>query len=718
MDNLCLFKLASPETRLIFGGKGNALLKLASWGYPIPLTYAIPANLESLPSLDSLLNPFSDLFSDPYFVPCIVRSSADQEDHNELSLAGAFLSLRVNHQDEWKDAIKNVIQSILKTRNELGPAFRAGFLVQPFIETEKRGVVFSRDPENLWSKVQVLEWLEGSAELQVTNGMDKTEILKSDAKSLPEWSKKVFEIAEELEGRFKSPVDIEWGIKKDGSVVLFQCRPIGGSNAQFVRRSKENPEVVWTRDLAAERFPSCMTPMGWDIIEDGIPVNLVSLYEYFGLKASHPRNLAYSDEGWIYHSESFFKIPGGLKINLFTFLKKRPLFFFKVLFYLPLLMIKKEKASVTIVEALTHPLLKFVKGDMERAMKIIPGLKDKLKHLPITLDRKALKREFLELTEAGKIFFKADLPIFLSKDLLGGVYQKLWNVEPNENDFLEYASQLPDNISLKIWSNPSDISFSRRTWDVYYSGSAEMKDQLLRSKTNSGVKKILPAPSPAWRKRLGFLHQWMMWDEEQHHYSGLFLEVTRKILIACGHHMVKDGVLSEVNDVFFLKLKEAKDYIQDPITRFDYFRHLAQFRRRRFETRRKQTPLPVIPPKTEASTAQKSATQKRIAQKQKGMSQGKAEGPWIYLDELSDLLRLPDEPFILVTKTANPVWIPLFPKILAWVTERGGPLSHGFVAAREWGIPAVTAIDVEAIRNLPFDLKLSVDGTIGEVRWN
>jgi pyruvate,water dikinase len=47
---------------------------------------------------------------------------------------------------------------------------------------------------------------------------------------------------------------------------------------------------------------------------------------------------------------------------------------------------------------------------------------------------------------------------------------------------------------------------------------------------------------------------------------------------------------------------------------------------------------------------------------------------------------------VLVARTTNPAWTPLFHSSVAVITESGGPLSHGAVTAREVGIPAVMAV--------------------------
>jgi pyruvate,water dikinase len=46
----------------------------------------------------------------------------------------------------------------------------------------------------------------------------------------------------------------------------------------------------------------------------------------------------------------------------------------------------------------------------------------------------------------------------------------------------------------------------------------------------------------------------------------------------------------------------------------------------------------------------------------------------------------------LVCHDTNPSWVVLFQVIAALVTDKGGPLSHASVAARELGVPAVVGV--------------------------
>ncbi|MGD8814690.1 MAG: PEP-utilizing enzyme [Anaerolineales bacterium] len=69
---------------------------------------------------------------------------------------------------------------------------------------------------------------------------------------------------------------------------------------------------------------------------------------------------------------------------------------------------------------------------------------------------------------------------------------------------------------------------------------------------------------------------------------------------------------------------------------------------------------------------------------------------------------------ILVARTTNVGWTPLFPRAAAVVTDIGGSLSHAAIVARELGIPAVVGC-ADATRRLKNGDRVRVDGGKGIV---
>ena len=69
---------------------------------------------------------------------------------------------------------------------------------------------------------------------------------------------------------------------------------------------------------------------------------------------------------------------------------------------------------------------------------------------------------------------------------------------------------------------------------------------------------------------------------------------------------------------------------------------------------------------------------------------------------------------VLVAAITTPAWTPLFARAAAIVTDVGGPLSHGSIVAREYGIPAVLGTG-DATKHIHSGQIITVDGSAGVV---
>ncbi|KPK04742.1 MAG: hypothetical protein AMJ56_16915 [Anaerolineae bacterium SG8_19] len=71
---------------------------------------------------------------------------------------------------------------------------------------------------------------------------------------------------------------------------------------------------------------------------------------------------------------------------------------------------------------------------------------------------------------------------------------------------------------------------------------------------------------------------------------------------------------------------------------------------------------------------------------------------------------------VLVAPITTPAWTPLFARASAIVTDVGGPLSHGSIVAREYGIPAVLGTGT-ATKRIRDGQVITVNGSNGKVFW-
>lgn len=99
----------------------------------------------------------------------------------------------------------------------------------------------------------------------------------------------------------------------------------------------------------------------------------------------------------------------------------------------------------------------------------------------------------------------------------------------------------------------------------------------------------------------------------------------------------------------------------------------------------------------------------------RGGSAGHASGPARIVAGPSEFaqVRVGD---VLVCRTTDPAWTPLFGRVAAVVTETGGMLSHAAIVAREQGIPAVLGVPGATAR-LTDGTMVDVDGRAGTIRW-
>jgi pyruvate,water dikinase len=166
------------------------------------------------------------------------------------------------------------------------------------------------------------------------------------------------------------------------------------------------------------------------------------------------------------------------------------------------------------------------------------------------------------------------------------------------------------------------------------------------------------------------------------------------------------GVIEDEMDVFFARAESLARACQTPL-----IDHLAALRDEIAASKASYLDACSRDPVWNLGEAGESAPHSGL----RGVpgSPGVAVGPVRIVRSTSDFSSFPAGA-ILVARTTNPAWTPLFHAAKGVVVESGGPLSHGAVTAREMGIPAVMAVRSVLVTLRDGDI-VRVDGSRGVV---
>ena len=200
---------------------------------------------------------------------------------------------------------------------------------------------------------------------------------------------------------------------------------------------------------------------------------------------------------------------------------------------------------------------------------------------------------------------------------------------------------------------------------------------------------------------------------------GLSYPLLRKMLREIGKRFVQADVIEQVDDIFWLTLDEVKKTAArlDRDGSLDDLSSLIPQRKTIWQSAKKATPPMMLPDvklfgkgaaelKSGGFKKQKGNTLKGVA-----ASPGTITAPACVLHGPEDFENM-NTGDVLVASLTTPAWTPLFARASAVVTDIGGPLSHGSIVAREYGIPAVLGTDT-ATRRIHNGQIITVNGSEG-----
>jgi pyruvate,water dikinase len=202
---------------------------------------------------------------------------------------------------------------------------------------------------------------------------------------------------------------------------------------------------------------------------------------------------------------------------------------------------------------------------------------------------------------------------------------------------------------------------------------------------------------------------------------GLSYPLLRQMLRELGRRFVAGGMIETPDDIFWLN----EDEVEQAAAQLDRGQALSRLsaeisqRQASWRAARRATP-PIMLPQIRFLGKDMEALKAARAMKRNGdmlkgvaTSPGRVTAPARVLHGPEDFgqMRTGD---VLVAAITTPAWTPLFVRAAAVVTDVGGPLSHGSIVAREYGIPAVLGTGT-ATKRIRSGQMITVDGSEGQV---
>ena len=596
--------------------------------------------------------------------------------------------------------------------------------------------------------IQTRSSTSGGVEDQILNASDS----RSPSLTLANL-KAVNDLLQEVEQHYRFPQDIEWGFVDD-QLVLLQSRPI------------TTIPPKWTRNESAERFPNVITPLTWDFVNRGFHQSMNHSFRLMGFPpfsgewfGKHGHYIYGNQNAVDLYAKQFPFVLNSLEDlptlipqlrERFRWVQELPIHWSRDLdYYLVRLgefdaeplddksirglwdLVRKINAhgtqyflpniAISVTQGLLYKLLHFLLHNLFGPEEFAPIMDDLLAFCETKTG--AINKELFELAELARLD-----PLLGRRLRSGESNQSLWESGLLETDHTGFHRRF---LLMMRNHGHREIDF-----DLYQPLWAEVPWVALDQ-----IALILDAPvdlTPADREREMkirsqaaefsliqrlpadlhfFMHEvirlaraYTSLDDLEHYQTTRLAKPLRKILRSLGQRLVDRGILSDPMDIFFARENDIEAAIcADDNNTWAAFSKVVTNEKASWEKARAQTPG-WTPDATDTGHGPAPAGTQMTGHPG---SPGTVEGQIYIVSGPQDFADFPRRA-ILVARTTNPAWTPLFYTASAVITESGGSLSHGAVTAREMRIPAVMSVR-NCLSQLQNGTRVRVDGSRGRV---
>lgn len=206
------------------------------------------------------------------------------------------------------------------------------------------------------------------------------------------------------------------------------------------------------------------------------------------------------------------------------------------------------------------------------------------------------------------------------------------------------------------------------------------------------ARKQLLAAAPFYQRRnlalaLEQLRLFLWWREELRDLSTRMYAQIRRFTLLVAQRLVQQQQLSSPDEIFFLTMTQVLNLLRGELSSQAAAEVVAREQAYYASFKHFRNP-------NEIGSRYKGQSSKVTGNVLKGVagSPGQVTGVARVIADIEDADRLqPGD--ILITRFTDPGWTPKFGLLAAVATETGGQLSHAAVISREYGIPAVLAVN-------------------------
>jgi pyruvate,water dikinase len=734
--------LDPSQARALLGTKAANLARLAGAGFPVPaglvVTSAAEADWEQLCA--RLLRAAAELAEGGQRFA--VRSSGTTEDLAGASFAGQYETILDVGLDELPEAVRHVLDSAASARVSayrqrhseadaaaaLDPSgSKMAVLVQVMVAADAAGVAFTANPMTGDRDEVVVTAVRGLGERLVSGEAigDQWAVRDGQARCTraveqaisADQARQVAKLARRVEAYFATPQDLEWAIGDDttgadGGLWLLQARPMTAL-PDPVAWTPPAPGY-WMRNLRlGEWLPEPMTPLFTDWLLERIDQGeLQATRDHVGGALPFPRAAI---NGWYY-------------------------------------LATPRLSPRTILAALLHGrsrLVRFMRyAVLGPTRDPVAADRHLLAHLAEQWREQLLPR-YQRLVQAGAQQVETASPGELAGiiDRVGAmageqlwslavVGGSAWKMEGALASF--YRQHLAATVDSSVQhllaglpgAQPELPAHAVQSLDWVHPTVGELgwqppgpsdrhRDLAARREALTAQCAAALADRPQLRARFQALlevaQRYAIIREQQARHVTLGWPLLRRCALRLGETLHTDGVIDQVEDVFFLTRAEldTRAPLQDLVNR----------RRGTWERQRRLlAPLTIGRPPwllarellaaVDAVRTTSSASEDAIIGQP--ASPGRATGPVRIVHGPQDFDRFqPGE--VLVARATTPAWTPLFARAVAVVTNGGTLAAHASLVAREYGIPAVVGTG-DATARLDDGEVVIVDGGAGTIQ--